>query len=472
MSAESPARSTSSRIKLSIALVLTAQLMLVLDSTVISVALPRIQADLDFSPANLSWVLNGYVLAFGGLLLLGGRLGDVFGRRRVFELGVGLFTISSLVGGLAPSAELLVVARVLQGVGAAVAAPSVLALLTTATTDDAARNRALGLFTAVSSAGGSIGLILGGFLTDIASWRWTLIINVPIGLAILVLVRRVVDETDRRPGRFDVVGAVSATVGSIAAVYAFINAPEHGWSSAGTIGGFTIAAALLVLFVRTERVASHPLLRLGLLRDRQRASGLVVTSLLVGSQFAMMYVLVLYIQGVLEWGPLASGFAFLPLTVAMFAGSQVSARLLARVSAARLLGVGTVGLVVAFAWLSQLSITSGYWGALLGPLVIAGGCAGLAFVPATVVSLANVEPEHAGAASGLLQTMQQLGGAVGLAVVVSVYASRATEGEIVTGTEAAFLTATAFALVAFAITVIVMRTPRRAAAEREASART
>ncbi len=454
---------TRRRTSYGIAIVLVAQLMLVLDVTVVNVALPRIQTDLDFSPAGLSWVLNAYTLAFGGLLLLGGRLGDVFGRLRVFVLGLSLFTAASLAGGLAPTPELLVTARVLQGVGAAIAAPSVLALLTTSTPDAASRNRALALFTAVSSAGGSIGLILGGALTDLGSWRWTLAINVPIGIAVIVLVRRFVDETARRPGRFDVVGAATATLGSVAAVYAFINAPDHGWDSIGTIGGFALAAVLLVIFVRTERVAPHPLLRLGLLRNRRRAGALIVMSLLVGSQFPMFFLLVQYDQRVLGFGPLASGFAFLPLTLAIFAVSRISARLVGRFGPQRLIAIGTVGMAVSFLWLSQLSTTSGYVGAVLGPMLLSGASAGLAFMPTTVAILADVEPEHAGAASGLLQTMQQLGGAVGLAVIVSVYASGAVPGEVVPGAEAAFLTSMAFAVTAFVISMVVMRSPRRSA---------
>ncbi|NRQ50595.1 MFS transporter [Aeromicrobium stalagmiti] len=463
MTSVSSAPPAQRRATLGITLVLLAQLMLVLDATVVNVALPRIQADLDFSPASLSWVLNGYTLAFGGLLLLGGRLGDVFGRRRVFEIGLALFTVASLAGGLAPNADLLVVARVAQGVGAAIAAPSVLALLMTATTDEGSRNRALALFTAVSSAGGSIGLILGGALTDVGSWRWTLVINVPIGIVVLALVRRFVAETDRRPGRFDVVGAASATLGSVALVYAFINAPDHGWGSVGTIGGFALAAALLALFVRTERVAPHPLLRLGLLRDRQRAGALVVMSLLVGSQFPMFYLLVQYDQRVLGFGPLASGFAFLPLTLAIFAVSRISARLVTRYGTARLIAIGTLGMAVSFAWLSQISTSSDYATSILGPMLLSGASAGLTFMPTTVAILAGVEPEHAGAASGLLQTMQQLGGAIGLAVIVSVYASGAVPGEVVPGAEAAFLTSMVFALVGFAMATVVMRTPRKAA---------
>ena len=462
MTAVSTSLPARSRAGVGIGLVLLAQLMLVLDTTVVNVALPPIKTDLGFSPAGLSWVLNGYTLAFGGLLLLGGRLGDVFGRLRVFQIGLTLFTVASFAGGLAPTADLLVAARIAQGVGAAIAAPSVLALLMTSTPDEGSRNRALALFTAVSSAGGSLGLILGGALTDLGSWRWTLFINVPIGIAVVALVRRYVDETDRRTGRFDVVGALAATLGAVAVVYAFINAPDHGWDSIGTIGGFVLAAVLLALFVRTERVVPHPLLRLGLLRSRRRAGALVVMSLLVGSQFPMFFLLVQYDQSVLGFGPLASGFAFLPLTLAIFAVSRISAPLVGRYGPQRLIAIGTLGMAASFLWLSQLSTSSDYATAILGPMLLSGASAGLAFMPTTVAILSGVEPEHAGAASGLLQTMQQLGGAVGLAVIVSVYASGAVPGEVVPGAEAAFLTSMAFALVAFTIATVVMRTPRRA----------
>ncbi|MCW2799458.1 MAG: major facilitator superfamily 1 [Aeromicrobium sp.] len=464
MTALTASPSAQRRATLGITLVLLAQLMLVLDVTVVNVALPRIKTDLDFSPAGLSWVLNAYTLAFGGLLLLGGRLGDVFGRLRVFEIGLALFTVASLAGGLAPTPELLVAARVIQGVGAAIAAPSVLALLTTSTTDDASRNRALALFTAVSSAGGSLGLILGGLLTDVGSWRWTLMINVPIGIAVLALVRRFVDETPRRTGRFDVVGAVTATLGSVGVVYAFINAPDHGWDSIGTVGGFALAAVLLVTFVRTEQRVSHPLLRLGLLRNRRRAGALMVMSLLVGSQFPMFFLLVQFYQGVLGFGPLASGLAFLPLTLAIFAVSRVSARLVGKYGPQRLIAIGTVGMALSFLWLSTISTSSGYATALLGPMLLSGASAGLAFMPTTVAILADVEPEHAGAASGLLQTMQQLGGAIGLAVIVSVYASGAIPGQVVPGAQAAFLTSMVFSIVAFTISMVVMRSPRRSEA--------
>src|SRR5689334_12967012 len=264
-----------------IALVLVAQLMLILDATVVNVALPRIDADLGFGPAALSWVLNAYTLAFGGLLLLGGRLGDVFGRRRVFEIGLAVFTLGSLFGGLAPSPAWLVAGRAAQGVGAAMAAPGVLALLTTSAPDEPARLRALALFGAVSSGGMSLGLLLGGVVTDLGSWRWTLFINVPIGLAILALTRRFVDETPRRPGRFDFVGAFAATGGAVALVWTLIGVPEHGWTSVRTVGGFLIGAALLALLAVTERRVAHPLLRPALLRSRRRVGGLAAIGLVV-----------------------------------------------------------------------------------------------------------------------------------------------------------------------------------------------
>ncbi len=273
------------RVATGIAIVLVAQLMLVLDATVVNVALPRIDTDLGFGPASLSWVLNAYTLAFGGLLLLGGRLGDVRGRLRMFEIGLSMFTVFSLLGGLAQTPSQLVIARALQGAGAAMAAPSVLALLTTSAPDEAARNRALALFGAVSSAGASIGLLLGGVVTDLGSWRWTLFINVPIGLAVLLLARRNVSETPRRPGRFDVVGAVTATLGAVAIVWSLIGTPEHGWLSVRTITGFVVGVLLLLVLGRTEVRHPHPLVQPHLVRNRRRVGALATMALVIGANF-------------------------------------------------------------------------------------------------------------------------------------------------------------------------------------------
>ncbi|MGO4600219.1 MFS transporter [Terrabacter sp. 2RAF25] len=450
------------RAAIGVGIVLVAQLMLVLDATVVNVALPHIQTDLGFSPAGLSWVLNAYTLAFGGLLLLGGRLGDVLGRLRTFELGLGIFTVASLLGGLATSPTWLIASRTLQGVGAALAAPGVLALVTTSAPNEAARNRGLALFTAVSSAGASIGLLLGGALTDFVSWHWTLFVNVPIGIGVLLLARRFVSETPRIRGRFDVVGAVTATLGSVAVVHGFISAADRGWTAPLTLASFVVGVALLGLFVRTENRVPAPLLPLSLVRNRTRGGALVLMALVVGAQFSTFFLVTQYLQLVLGFSPVATGAAFLPLSLAIFATSRVSARLVAKVGPRPMLIVGTLGLTASFVWLSSISATSTYAGHLLGALVLNGVSAALVFMPVTVVVLGGVERSQAGTVSGLLQTAQQLGGAVGLAAIVSVYASQSVPGQFVPGVEPAFFTSASFALVALLVAVVVLR-PRRAA---------
>jgi EmrB/QacA subfamily drug resistance transporter len=443
-----------------IAIVLVAQLMLVLDVAVVNVALPRIDTDLGFGPASLSWVLNGYTLAFGGLLLLGGRLGDVRGRLRMFEIGLSMFTLFSLLGGLAQTPTQLVIARALQGAGAAMAAPSVLALLTTSAPDETARNRALALFGAVSSAGASIGLLLGGVVTDLGSWRWTLFINVPIGLAVLLLARRFVTETPRRPGRFDVVGAVTATFGAVAIVWAFIGTPEHGWLSVRTIGGLAVGVALIAVLGRTELRHPHPLIQPHLVRNRRRVAALAAMALAIGANYSMFFLVVQYTERVLGFGPLAAGLAFLPFSLGVFGMSRVTPRLISVLGARTMIMVGTGALAVGFVWLSQISTTSSYFGAVFGPMLIGGLATGFIFMPITATVLADVEPEHAGSASGLLQTTQQLGGAVGVAAIVSIYATGAVPGQFVPGAEAAFLTSAAFALAGFVVAAVGLRPPR------------
>ena len=456
-----PARAHDTRrASIGIGIVLVAQLMLVLDATVVNVALPHIATDLGFTPAGLSWVLNAYTLAFGGLLLLGGRLGDVLGRLRTFEIGLALFTVASLLGGLATSPAWLIAARTLQGVGAAFAAPGVLALVTTSAPDEAARNRGLALFTAVSSAGASIGLLLGGVLTDLVSWHWTLFVNVPIGAVVLVLARRFVSETPRVRGRFDVVGAVTATLGSVAVVHGFISAPDNGWTSPLTVGSFVVGVLLLVTFVRTESRVASPLLPLGLVRNRSRAGALALMALVVGAQFSTFFLVTQYLQVVLGFSPIATGAAFLPLSLAIFATSRVSARLVARVGPRALILVGTLGLTASFVWLSSMSESSTYAAHLLGALVLNGVSAALVFMPVTVVVLGGVDRSQAGTVSGLLQTSQQLGGAVGLAAIVSVYASQAVPGRFVPGVEPAFLTSATFTLVALLVAAFVLRARR------------
>jgi EmrB/QacA subfamily drug resistance transporter len=452
---------TADRARTGVLIVLVAQLMLVLDATVVNVALPRIDADLGFGPASLSWVLNAYTLAFGGLLLLGGRLGDVLGRLRIFEAGLAVFVLASLLGGLAPNAELLVAARALQGVGAALAAPSVLALLTTSARDEAERHRALALFGAVSSGGASIGLLLGGVLTDIGSWRWAMFINVPIGLAVLALAPLFVTETVRRPGRFDVVGAVTATVGSVSIVWALIGTPDHGWGSARTLGGFALGLVSLALLAFTERRVAHPMIQPALLANRTRVAALAMMALVVGAQLSMFFLVVQYVQNVLGFGPLASGFAFLPFSLGIFTMSRFTPRLVGRFGALPLVMTGATALTFGYVWLSTAGAESSYLGAVFGPMLIGGLAGALCFMPITATVLTGVEPEHAGGASGMLQTTQQLGSAVGVAVIVSVYAAGAVPGEFLPGAQAAFLTSALFSAVAASIAGVVWLRGRR-----------
>lgn len=450
---------------LGIFIVLIAQLMLVLDATVVNVALPHIATDLHFGPASLSWVLDGYTLAFGGLLLLGGRLGDVFGRLRMFWGGLAVFTLFSLVGGIATSPEMLVAARALQGVGAAIAAPSVLALLTTSAPDEPARNRALALFTAVSSGGGALGLVLGGMLTDLISWRWTLFINVPIGIAVLATVRRYVAETPRRPGRFDIVGAITATGGAVSIVWALVGAPDQGWGSVRTIGGLVLGALLLIALAVTETRVAHPMLRPALLRSRTRIASLVAMAGIYGGMLAMFFLMVQFLEDDLGYGPLKAGLAFLPMPLSVFTMSRISPRLVARVGPKPLIVLGTLATTLSYIRLSQLDSGSGYWDGAFLSLLVTGLSGGLTFMPITALVLKDVEPEHAGAASGLLQTMQQLGGSVGLAVVASVFAAHAVPGDFLHGAHYGFLAAailTGIALIASLTQVVRRPAPRLA----------
>jgi EmrB/QacA subfamily drug resistance transporter len=466
-SAESPAtpQRNSRRAAFGIMIVLVGQLMLTLDGTIVNVALPSIGTGLDLGPSSLSWVVNAYTLAFGGLMLMGGRLGDTYGRLRVFLIGLAVFTASSLLGGFAQSAGLLIAARAAQGIGAALAAPSVLALLTTSARDDAARNRALALFAAVGIGGSTLGLLLGGVVTEVGSWRWTLFINVPIGIAVLALAPRFVAETPRNPGRFDLIGALSATGAAVAIVWALIGAPEHGWSSPQTIGSLTVGVVLLAALAMTERRVAHPMLVPALLRDRRRLGALAVTTLVFGSQIATFFLVVQYVQRVLHFGPIAAGAAYLPMTLGIFAMARTAPKLVARFGQRPLLITGTLGLTASYVWLSNIDTTSSYATAVLGPLLINGVSAGLTFMPAASLVMGTVEPQHAGSASGLLQTVQQLGGTIGLAVVVSVYAAGAVPGQFVPGARAAFLTTAAFTLLASTLAALVLRSHRPAHAK-------
>ena len=415
---------------LALALIVTGQLMLILDSTVVNIALPTIQGTLHFTATSLSWVLNAYTLAFGGLLLLGGRVGDIFGRRRVFIGGLLLFTLSSLLGGFAPTATWLLIARAAQGVGAAFAGPSTLALIATTFAEGPARNRALGFYSAASGAGASLGLILGGLLTATVSWRWVLFINVPIGLAVVLLVPLVIQEPGGQPGRLDLAGALTATTGLAALVYGFIRAASVGWGDSLTLGAFAAAAIALALFLGIERRAPQPLMPLRLLANRNRAGAYLNMLFIPASMFGVFFFLSQFLQDVLGFSPLMAGVAFLPLTLVLFATVRVVPRLLPRLGPKPIMVCGAALIAAAISWLAQLSATSSYAAAIVGPLLLLGVGLGCSFLPLSVTILSGVERHDSGAAAGLLQTMQQVGGSLGLAILVTIFGAASRDADM------------------------------------------
>ena len=408
-------------------LVLCAQLMVILDMTIVNVALPSIESGLHFSATSLSWVLNAYALTFGGLLLLGGRAGDILGRRRVFLTGIALFTLASLAGGLAASPGWLIAARALQGVGGAIASPAALALVVSAFPEGGRRNRAMGLYAAIASGGASLGLVLGGVITQWESWRWAFFINVPVGIIVAACTPFFLTETSRQPGHFDLAGALTSITGMVALVYAFIRAASAGWSGRATLTALALAGAALTAFIVTEARAAQPVTPLRLFADGQRAASYVARLLLVGGMFGMFFFATQFLQVVLGFSPVRAGLAFLPMTILLFGVSRLAARLLGRVPPVPLILAGMVPVIAGMAWLSQISPATSYVPGVLGPMILFGVGVGLAFVPLTTSALAGVRPADAGAASSMVNVTQQVGGAVGLAVLVTVFgaASRA-----------------------------------------------
>jgi EmrB/QacA subfamily drug resistance transporter len=462
------ARDYRARPGLALTIMLGAQLMVILDATVVNVALPHIQAGLNFSATSLSWVMNGYTLTFGGLLLLGGRAGDILGRRRMFVVGIVIFTLASLAGGLATSAGMLLAARAIQGVGGALASPAVLALVVSGFPEGKERIRALAIYSAVVTGGGSLGLVLGGLITQWASWRWVLFINVPIGIAVTILAPLFVTETPRQPGRFDLPGAVTSTVGVAALVYAFIRAASNGWGNGVAIGSFLVAAVLLVAFVLNETRAPQPITPLRLFADPARSGSFAVRLLLVAGMMGMFFFLTQFVQDILGFGPLMAGVAFLPMTVLLFSVSRLAPRLMSRVGHWRLMLAGMVPVMIGMAWLSRVSPETGYWSGVFGPMALLGAGMGTVFVPLTTASLAGVRREESGAASSMVNVMQQLGGAVGLAVLVAVFgtathgAVRPAVGVLAHGMSVAFGLAAIFDVAAFILIALLLR-PRKPA---------
>jgi len=423
-----PATAPPRRLGLALAVIATAQLMVVLDATIVNVALPHIQDALHFSGTNLEWVVNAYALAFGGLLLLGGRSGDLLGRRRIFIFGILLFTFASLLGGFATSQAWLLSARVVQGIGGAFAAPTSLSLIAVTFPEGRQRNRAMGVYAAMSISGAAVGLIAGGLLVNYLNWRWVLFVNVPIGLLVALLAPRVLGESERRRGAFDLPGAITGSLGLGALVYGLSEAATtftngqaiSHWSDTKVIASLAAAVVLLTAFVLIEARSRQALVPPRVVRSRDR-SGAYLISLMIGTAlFGMFFFLTLFVQNVWGYSPLKSGIAYLPMVAVIMAGSGVSSQLVSRIGARPLIITGSALSAGGMFWLSRLTEHSTYAGGLLGPMMLTALGMGLIFVPISLVSLAKVSNNDAGVASSLLNTGQQVGGSIGLAVLGTV----------------------------------------------------
>jgi EmrB/QacA subfamily drug resistance transporter len=412
---------------LALAVICVAQLMVILDATVVNVALPSIRHDLDFSLDNLTWVVTAYSLTFGGLLLFGGRTGDLFGRRRMFMIGIGLFAGASLVGGFANSEAMLIIARAAQGAGGAIAAPTALALLATTFTEPAARARAFGVFAAMGASGGALGLLLGGVLTDYASWRWALFINAPIGAIVLFLTPRVLNESQGSGTKLDLPGAITVTAGMSTLVYGLTKAATDGWGSTVTVATLGIAAALLVAFVIIEASSTHPLMPFRIFSNRNRTGAYLIMLFLAGAMFTTFYFMAQYQQNVHGWSPFRTGLGFLPMPATiMFMSIVVVRRLIPRLGIRPFLTAGPILAIAAMVSMSRLDASSSYW-PFLGSLLLLGLGMGCSFVPLTMTAVNAVEAHETGLASALLNTGQQVGGAIGLAAFGTVFAHAAAD---------------------------------------------
>jgi EmrB/QacA subfamily drug resistance transporter len=406
-----------------LAVIGTAQLMVVLDASIVNVALPSVQRALHFGGANLEWVINAYTLAFGGFLLLGGRTGDLFGRRRMFMIGVGLFTLASLFGGLATTQAWLITARAAQGLGGAIASPTALSLIAATFAEGTERNRAMGVYAAMSGAGGAIGVLLGGVLTDLLSWRWVLFVNVPIGLAVILAAPRVLPETERNPGRLDLPGAVTVTAGMSLLVYGLVHASTHSWSSTGTIVPLVAAVLLLAAFLWIEMRSKAPLMPLHLFANRNRSGAYLVMLCVATGIFSMFYFLTLFLQDILGYSPLKTGICYFPFAVCIMVVATIVSRVIGKVGPRRLIMAGTVSAGVGLFLFSQVSQATTYFGGVLGPMVLIASGMAACFVPLTLTAVSGVARNEQGIASALLNSSQQVGGSLGLATIGTVAAT-------------------------------------------------
>jgi len=463
---------------LALAVISCAQLMIVLDATIVNVAIPTIHKSLDFSTANLEWLITAYSLTFGGLLLFGGRTGDLYGKRRMFMIGIAIFAVASLLGGFAQSDIWLIMTRAAQGVGGAIAAPTALSLIATNFPEGQKRNRAMSVYAAMSGGGGAVGLLLGGLLVSYASWRWCFFVNVPIAAMVLILAPQALNESETTSGYLDLPGALLATAGMLSLVYGLSSAAIHSWSSLNVIGPLCAAVVLNGSFLFVETRSSEPLMPLRIFANRNR-SGAYAIMLCIGTAiFSMFFFLSQFLQDILGWSAIKTGLGFLPMTVGIVVGAGLSSRLVGKIGIRIPLLVGPGAATVGLAGLSRITVTSSYL-EVVGPVLLISVGMGLSFVALTLTAVKGVRPNETGLASALLNTGQQVGGALGLAILATVAIDAttsklhnlagATHGRaagaaavaIATthGYTTAFEVAACIALAAFLISLVVIRVP-------------
>jgi len=468
---------------LALALLAAAQFIVILDASIVNVALPSIGRDLDFSQENLSWVVNAYTLVFGGFLLLGGRMADLLGRRRVFTAGLILFAVASLLGGFAASEGQLIAARALQGLGAAILSPAALSILTTTFAEGAERNRALGVWGAVAGSGGAVGVLLGGLLTEYLGWEWVLFVNVPIALFVAAMTSRLLPESRATgPRRYDVAGAVTITGGISLLVYALVDAVNEGWGSTRTLGLIAISLALIASFVVIELRSSHPLISFAIFRKRTLTGANIVAVLVAMSLFSMFFFVSLYMQQVLGYDALKAGVAYLPLAVGIILSAGIASQLVTKVGFKPIMVVGFVLVAGGLIWFAQVSPGGTYVGDVLFPSLLAAVGLGLVFVPLTIAAVAGVSAQESGLASGLINTSQQVGGALGLAILASIANSTTNDAmaaaggdrsalpaALTEGFQDAFTVGAGFAILGAILTVVLISS--RASREHAEAAR-
>jgi EmrB/QacA subfamily drug resistance transporter len=449
---------------IALALLCSAQFVVVLDASIVNVALPTIGEALDFSESGLPWVVNAYVLTFGGFLLLGGRLADLLGRRRVFMFGLVLFALASLAGGLASTSGQLIAARAVQGLGAAILSPAALSIVATTFRDGAERNKALGIWGAVAGSGGAAGVLLGGVLTEYLGWEWVLWVNVPIGIGAAALAPSLIAEShaEQEERHFDVAGALTITFGLSALVFALLDAEDAGWGSTQTIGVLAAAAISLIAFVAIERRSKAPLVPFSIFRLRTLTGANVVGLLVGASLFSMFFFISLYMQQVLGYSAIKAGLSYLPLAVSIILSAGIASSLVTKVGFKPILATGMALIAAGLLWFSQISTHGTFLADILGPSLLAAVGLGFAFVPVTIAAVSGVEDREQGLASGLINTSQQVGGALGLAVLAAIANSQIGTSKdpttLTDGFSSAFLVGAGFAILGLIATLLLIRT--------------